>query len=214
MKNCILALAIVGSMAAPGMADDGLAQAFLSPPDSAKPWVYWFWINGNISKEGITADLESFKRVGVGGVLWMEVSGQPWAPAGRVQANSVEWQDAIQWAIQECARLGIEFDISVDYGYGSGGPHINPEQSMQQLVWSTTQVEGGKALSLVLPEPKFKRDLSKWLEAWIRHDEQLSAHVRKHLECDDYKDVAVMGSPLPQGAAAAPTLTASSNYPD
>ena len=51
------------------------AAEFRDPPASARPWVYWFWINGNISKEGITADLESFKRAGVGGVLWMEVSG-------------------------------------------------------------------------------------------------------------------------------------------
>jgi hypothetical protein len=83
MKNCVLALAIIGSLAALGTADNRLAQGFLNPPDSAKPWVYWFWINGNISKEGITADLESFKRVGVGGVLWMEVSGDMWAPNSR-----------------------------------------------------------------------------------------------------------------------------------
>ena len=53
MKTCVLALAIVGSLAALGTADNRLAQGFLNPPDSAKPWVYWFWINGNISKEDI-----------------------------------------------------------------------------------------------------------------------------------------------------------------
>ncbi|MEI6782292.1 MAG: glycosyl hydrolase, partial [Verrucomicrobiota bacterium] len=35
---------------------DSLVEGFAQPPDSARPWVYWFWINGNISKEGITAD--------------------------------------------------------------------------------------------------------------------------------------------------------------
>ncbi len=54
-----------------------LEQGFRNPPDAARTWVYWFWINGNISKEGITADLEAMKEVGIGGVLWMEVSG-PW----------------------------------------------------------------------------------------------------------------------------------------
>ena len=59
-----------------------LEDGFRDPPDAAKPWVYWFWINGNISREGITKDLEAMKRAGIGGVLWMEVSGPWWAPPG------------------------------------------------------------------------------------------------------------------------------------
>jgi len=112
-------------------ASDVLSTGFQNPPPLARPWVYWFWINGNISKEGITADLESFKRVGVGGVLWMEVSGPWWAPDGQVVPLSPQWHEAFQWAVRECERLGIEFDVSLDFGYGSGGPHITPELSMQ-----------------------------------------------------------------------------------
>lgn len=100
--------------------------------------MYWFWINGNISKEGITADLEAMKRVGVGGVLWMEVSGPAWAPDGPVTPLSPQWHEAFQWAVRECARLGIEFDVTLDFGYGSGGPHITPELSMQKVYWSET----------------------------------------------------------------------------
>ena len=59
-----------------------LEQSFLSPPDSVKPWVFWFWINGNISQEGITKELEAMKEVGINGVIWMEVSGPWWAPLG------------------------------------------------------------------------------------------------------------------------------------
>ena len=86
---------------------DALGAGFQSPPPSARPWVYWFWINGNISKEGITADLEALKRVGVGGVLWMEVSGQWWAPDGKVTPLSPQWHEAVQWAFRECERLGL-----------------------------------------------------------------------------------------------------------
>ncbi len=50
------------------MAEDGLATGFAAPPDSARIWVYWFWLNGNITQEGITADLEAMERAGVGGV--------------------------------------------------------------------------------------------------------------------------------------------------
>src|SRR5215475_129015 len=53
---------------------DELEKNFTHPPDSARPWVNWFWLNGNISREGITADLEAMQRVGIGGVLLMDVS--------------------------------------------------------------------------------------------------------------------------------------------
>ncbi len=72
-------LAIAGGWAcqAADMASE-LAKGFQTPPDSARPWVYWFWLNGNITREGITADLESMRRVGIGGVLIMEVDqGRP-----------------------------------------------------------------------------------------------------------------------------------------
>ncbi|MHC4388430.1 MAG: glycosyl hydrolase, partial [Planctomycetota bacterium] len=62
-----------------------LEQGFQNPGENARAWVYWLWINGNITKEGITADLESFKRIGIGGVIWMEVSGPWWAPDGEVE---------------------------------------------------------------------------------------------------------------------------------
>ena len=67
--------------AIPAAAD--LAKGFASPPPSARPWVYWFWLNGNITREGITADLEAMQRVGIGGVLIMEVDqGAPNGPVG------------------------------------------------------------------------------------------------------------------------------------
>ena len=133
MICAVLLLSALGALSAVTTAADDLAANFAAPPASARPWVYWFWINGNISKEGITADLEAMKRVGVGGVLWMEVSGMVWAPDGPVTPASPQWHDCMQWALRECQRLGIEFDLSVDFGYGSGGPHITPELSMQKL---------------------------------------------------------------------------------
>jgi len=131
-----------------------LEQAFQNPPESARTWVYWFWINGNITKEGITADLEAMKEVGVGGVLWMEVSGPWWAPDGQVKPYSTQWNDLMQWAIQESDRLGLKFDISVDFGYGSGGPHITPDISMQKLYWSETMIDGGKKIDMTLKRPE------------------------------------------------------------
>ena len=70
-----LSLITLALLLIPARGDD-LADGFANPPSSARPWVYWFWINGNISREGITSDLESLRRVGVGGVLWMEEIGR------------------------------------------------------------------------------------------------------------------------------------------
>ncbi len=197
-------------------------QAFREPPESARPWAYWFWINGNISQEGITADLEAFQRAGIGGVLWMEVSGPWWAPDGTVAANSPQWHAAMQWAIRECERLGLEFDLTLDFGYGSGGPHITPELSMQELVWSETVVLGGQTIDIVLPASQYKLsgsqifppdptldvllkkgDREEKTVAWLRPGAQLNQAVVQAIErSDSYRDVAVIGMPRPLSQAA------------
>ena len=194
-----MAAAVQGQVSSPAKPADDLAERFASPPPSARPWVYWFWINGNISKEGITADLESLQRAGVGGVLWMEVSGPWWAPEGPVPALSERWHEAFQWAIRECDRLGLEFDVSVDFGYGSGGPHITPELSMQKFYWSETEVEGGPNVVVALPAPKVDRTIS----AWLRPGEDVPAKVREQIETlDSYRDVAVVAIPSPAAPKA------------
>jgi len=186
--------AAVMALTASARADRALEEGFKSPPHSARPWVFWFWINGNITKEGITADLEAFRRVGIGGMIWMEVSGPWWAPDGPVRALSPEWHAAMQWAVRECARLGLEFDMSLDFGYGSGGPHITPELSMQQLVWTEKEVEGGGPVALNLEKGKVPAPP----KTWLRPGAQVEAKVLAALERNhSYQDVAVLAIPLP-----------------
>jgi len=179
-----------------------LEVRFESPPDDVKPWVFWFWMNGNISQEGITRDLESMKRVGIGGVLWMEVSGPWWAPQGSIEAGSEQWHEAMQWAISEADRLGIAFALSIDFGYGSGGPHVTPDLSMQKLVWSETVVQGGKPVALQLAKPAvdYMPGLRK---VWLRPGQTMNPVVMKALkEVDSYRDVAVFAVPSSTGNAS------------
>ena len=178
-----------------------LDAEFRDPPAAGRPWVYWFWINGNISKEGITADLESLKRAGVGGVLWMEVSGPWWAPDGDVVPLSPQWHEAFQWAVRECQRLGLQFDVTVDFGYGSGGPHISPELSMQKLLWSEKEVEGGRRVDVMLGKPRSQEAVSAWLRPGTQIPEKVLEELKRN---DSYKDVAVVAFPLaaPPGARA------------
>ena len=182
------------------VAADDLERGFAQPPHAAKPWVFWFWINGNISKEGITADLEALQHAGVGGVIWMEVSGPWWAPDGKVTALSPQWHEAMQWAFRECGRLGLEFDLSLDFGYGSGGPHITPDRSMQKLYWSETEIAGAKQVVQLLPKPELSK---KNLSAWLRPGAGITAKVLDQIEnMDSYRDVAVLAIPAPASAQA------------
>jgi hypothetical protein len=76
----------------------GLEESFVKPPASAQPWVYWFWINGNLTREGVTADLEAMKRVGIGGVLIMEVDG---SPQGKIAFGTEPWKEMFRFACLE-----------------------------------------------------------------------------------------------------------------
>lgn len=136
----------------PIAAEDTLAKGFQSPPTSARPWVYWFWLNGNITKDGITADLEAMKRVGIGGVLIMEVDQG--APLGPVGFMSSEWRGMFGHVVSEAKRLGLEVNMNNDAGWnGSGGPWIKPEQSMQKVVWSEAEVVGPRRFEDSLAQP-------------------------------------------------------------
>jgi hypothetical protein len=83
-----------------------LEAGFRNPPDWSRPWVYWFWLNGNITREGITADLEAMQRVGIGGVLIMEVDQG--VPPGSVPFASPQWRELFQHVVSEAHRLGHE----------------------------------------------------------------------------------------------------------
>src|SRR5580765_2361586 len=107
------------------VAADSLEQGFLQPPSSAKPHTWWHWMNGNITKEGITADLEAMQRVGVGGAQIFNVDCG--IPHGDVQLMSPEWRELFKHAIKEADRLGIEICVHNCAGWSSsGGPWNTP----------------------------------------------------------------------------------------
>ncbi len=131
---------------------DRLSREFLAPPDSARPWVYWFFLDGNLTREGVTADLEAMKAAGIGGVLIMEVAQG--TPPGPVRFGSPEWRTMFGFICSEAARLGLEINMTNDAGWcGSGGPWITPELSMQRLVWTSTGVNGGRKVDVMLSQP-------------------------------------------------------------
>lgn len=130
-----------------------LDEAFRNPPSSARPHTWWHWANGNVTKQGITLDLEAMKRVGIGGAQIFNVDVG--IPSGKTPFMSRQWREAVAHAIREANRLGLEICIHNCAGWSSsGGPWIKPEHAMQVLVWSVTKVEGPRTFEGSLPRPE------------------------------------------------------------
>lgn len=132
---------IIGSLCFIGIAFSAVAQIsekdFADPPRDARPSTYWEWMNGNINKEGLTADLEYMKRANYGAAIIFDAGVG--IPRGPVDYNSPQWQEAVMHVLKEAERLGMQLSIHNSPGYsGTGGPWINVEHSMKQLVWTET----------------------------------------------------------------------------
>ena len=151
---------LLAAFFAQGCAPDGrnvaaLREAFVNPPDSSRPGVYWYFMDGNLSKEAMTKDLESMVEAGLGHLVYLEVNVG--VPRGDVEFFSQQWKEFFKHAVNETERLGITIYLGVGPGWtGSGGPWVRPQESMQHLVSSDTAVSGpgGKRIALKTPRPK------------------------------------------------------------
>ena len=155
--NILKSIAVLGaalSLAGCGGTNelDVMRENFVSPPETARPGVYWYFMDGNISKESVTKDLESMKKAGIGYVTFLEVNVD--VPRGKIDFFSDEWKECFVHAVKECERLGIAMTLGIGPGWnGSGGPWVKGEQSMQHLVSSVTNVKGGSRQTIRLEVP-------------------------------------------------------------
>jgi len=132
---------------------------FLNPPEDTRPGCYWYWINDNISLTGITKDLEAMARVGIGrayiGHIYNYNNDANSTPLGTVKFMSDAWWEAVQWAVKEAGRLGVEIGFFNSPGWSqSGGPWVKPSQSMRYLAHSETVITGGKEIDQIIPPPE------------------------------------------------------------
>lgn len=178
------------------LAGDSLRSGFTHPPESAKARTWWHWVDGNITKEGITADLEAMSRVGIQEVQLFN-AGMGY-PEGGITYLSDEWLELFKFAVLETKRLGMEMGFNNGAGWSSsGGPWVTPEYAMQTVVYSEVECRGGSVFKKKLPLPPTKRDYYKDIAVLafpkpqqdIRIDElelkTLSGHsFRNHLEPD------------------------------
>lgn len=170
----LAALVLMATVAIPFA--DPLAEGFANPPASVRPHTWWHWMNGNVTREGVTADLEAMKEVGIGGAQLFTVDQN--IPAGPAGYAGAKWRELTAHAVREAGRLGIELCFHNCAGWSSsGGPWIKPEDAMQVIAWSETTVEGPRNYNGVLPQP------------------QAPQVVRK---VDYHRDIAVFAYPTPE----------------
>ncbi len=147
LASCLLVLACSLTLRA-----DPLQQSFATPPDSTKPYMYWYWLNNNASAKGITADLEAMKQAGIGEAFIGHVVSDG-IPEGTVPILSPEWWRLVAHAVSEGDRLGVRVGMFNGPGWSqSGGPWMKPEQSMRYLVSEETCVSGGQTFRGVPPK--------------------------------------------------------------
>lgn len=159
MKSIHAALtALLFSLATLGQSfAESLEASFQSPPNSAKPHTWWHWMNGYVSAEGITKDLEAMQRTGIGGLQAFQIEYK--MDPGPVKYLSKEWRQLMKHTLQEADRLGMEVCYHQTAGWSSsGGPWITPEFAMQDVVWTEKQVKGSKKVVLQLQQPKDLRN--------------------------------------------------------
>lgn len=188
---------------------DPLKKGFESPPSSARPRVWWHWMNGNITQEGIKLDLEWMHRVGIAGYQNFDAALQtPQVVDKRLAYMTPEWKEAFKYAIHVGDQLGMEMAIAGSPGWSeTGGPWVPPGQGMKKYVWSETVVDGGKPFTGTLAHPP--TTTGAFQNIGIREEfGEPAAHPPEF-----YADAMVVAFRLPSGEseqnAAPPKITSS-----
>src|ERR1700733_13996335 len=149
------AQAPAGANAAGATQQDEMLRGFLDSPSGARPRVWWHWMNGNISSEGIKLDLEWMHRVGLGGVTIFEGAiNTPQVAPHRLIYMTPEWKQAFNYAVTTARGMGMEVAIASSPGWSeTGGPWVPAAQGMKKMVWSATCIEGGRPFIGKLAHP-------------------------------------------------------------
>ena len=136
-------------------AKDELYPGFVSPGNAAMPRVWWHWMNGNITKDGIRKDLLWMYRSGIGGFQNFDAGlTTPQIVEKRLTYMTPEWKDAFLFATKMADSLGLEMAIAGSPGWSeSGGPWVAAKDGMKKIVWTEVRVKGGQAFAGTLTKP-------------------------------------------------------------
>ncbi|QJW91251.1 glycoside hydrolase [Spirosoma taeanense] len=134
---------------------DPLLKNFMTTNEAARPRVWWHWMNGNITKDGIRKDLLWMHRSGIGGFQNFDAGlTTPQIVSKRLTYMTPEWQDAFRYTTKLADSLKLEMAIAGSPGWSeSGGPWVEPKDGMKKIVWSEMRVKGGQPFNGQLPKP-------------------------------------------------------------
>lgn len=212
-KILLLAIGLAGLLSLPSTAQvksagdspdtSNPAKVFEHPPETAKPGVLWMWMGSNISKEGISKDLEALKAAGFNRTTMFSLADvtTPWAgeiknsPTPEIISWTEPWWKLVRYAAEESKRLGMDFGMFNGPGYeSSGGPWITPELSMQEICWSKATVSGNTQESLRLERPQVNPRANMM---WPVYNPATNLVEKPVIEARKtyYKDIAVLAAP-------------------
>lgn len=187
-KNCripttlgVFCLLLVLAQAMFAQHQTDLSAQFQAPPDSSKPYAYWWWLNGHTDAATISSDLEAMQREGYGGAILMDANGSDQGGNSLVTPGptfgSPAWQKLLLHTLKESKRLNLKVSLTIQSGWNVGGPSVTPAQSAKLLTWSRQTVRGPQSVSLRLAPPPSKNGF--------------------------YQDIAVLAYPLRHGSSLA-----------
>ncbi len=181
-RRTVLSLVLLAAscLAAGALADDELDRGFANPPDAAKPWCYWWWLDSYATPEGITRDLEEMKRQGIAGALLFDAGEGKGSPVGP-KFMSDAWRELFKHAVREADRLGIVLTANICNGWNAGGTWVTDAHAAKTVVFASIQVQGPAAIQQDLPKPKI----------W---------------QGDFYQDIAILAYPASARPVDAPKL--------
>ena len=187
----------------PSVSQADPAEVFINPPENAKPGVLWMWMGSNLSRAGITKDLETLKEAGFSRTTMFslaDITTSLSAEIGNRHGPEIiswtePWWDMVRFAAEESKRLGMDFGMFNCPGYEtSGGTWITPELSMQDICWSEQLVTGNDRIVLTLKRPEVDPRANHPFPAYNREtgeEERPVVPARKTY----YKDIAVLAVP-------------------
>lgn len=175
--------------AVPSGAQSSLLEGFRNPPRDSRPQVWWHWMNGNISKEGIRKDIEWMDRAGIGGFHNFDAGlDTPQVVDKRLVFMTPEWKDAFNYAVGLAESHDMEVSIASSPGWSAtGGPWVRKEDSMKTLNWRELTVSGGRRFRGRLPEGN--NICGKYLTHHLFYD--------RNRGNDFYRDIAVIAVKIP-----------------
>ena len=150
MKNRLFFLALLTVAQLAGA--QGLYEEFANPPQEARPRVWWHWMDGNVSIDGITKDIDWMEQAGIGGFHQFDAGGLGMRPIvdETMPYQSPQWQVAVRYAMNLAAERGMETAVASAPGWSStGGPWVKPADAMKKLTWRTKEVTGGSTVQLI-----------------------------------------------------------------